>query len=72
MLHMASVLALHCEHQNMKYYKAIPMRVRVPCSFYKLVQGASLLICSEMFAIGKSTVSVCLRDVVHAVNLEFG
>jgi hypothetical protein len=30
-----------------------------------------LLICSEMFAIGQSTVSVCLRDVVHAVNIEF-
>jgi hypothetical protein len=27
--------------------------------------------CSEQFAIGKSTVSGVVRDVVHAVNIEF-
>jgi hypothetical protein len=69
--HMASMLAPHCERQNTKYRSTVPMRVRVACSLYKLVQGVSFLICSEMFAIGQSTVSVCLRDVVQAVNLEF-
>jgi hypothetical protein len=43
----------------------------VACALYKLVQGSSLLQCSEFFAIGKSTVSGVLRDVVHAINIEF-
>jgi hypothetical protein len=47
------------------------MRVRVACALYKLVHGASLLICSKLFAMGKSTVSTVLHDVVHAVNTEF-
>jgi hypothetical protein len=70
--HMASVLAPNCERQNTKYRSAVAMRVRVACSLYKLVQGVSFLICSEMFAIGQSTVSIYLKDVVQAVNLEFG
>jgi hypothetical protein len=71
MFRMAAVLAPLCERQDTKYRRAVPMRVRLACALYKLVQGASLLICSEMFAVGQSTVSVCLRDVVHAVNLQF-
>jgi hypothetical protein len=47
------------------------MRVRGACALYKLVQGALLLICPELFAVGQSTVSVCLRDVVNAVNVGF-
>jgi hypothetical protein len=38
---------------------------------YKLVHGASLLICSKQFAIGISTLSGSLRDVIHAVNIYF-
>jgi hypothetical protein len=38
---------------------------------YKLVHGASLLICSEQFAVEKSTVSGILHDVVYAVNNQF-
>jgi hypothetical protein len=68
---LISLLAPHCERQDMKYRKAVLVRVKVACALYKLVQGASFLVCSEFFAIGQSTISVCLRDVVHAVNLEF-
>jgi hypothetical protein len=49
----------------------VPVRVRITYALYKLVQGASLLLYSEQFAIGKSTVSGVLHDVVHAVNIEF-
>jgi hypothetical protein len=38
---------------------------------YKLVHGASLLICSELFAIGISTLSGSLWDVVHSINIHF-
>lgn len=47
------------------------MRVRVACAIYKLVQGVSLLQCSELFAIGKSTVAGVLRDFVFAINTHF-
>ena len=33
--------------------------------------GVSLLQCSEVFAIGKSIVEGVLRDIVHAINLQF-
>jgi hypothetical protein len=68
---MAALLVPHCEKKDTKYQKAIPMRVRVACTLYKLVHGASLLICSELFAMGKSIVSAVLHDVVQAVNMEF-
>jgi hypothetical protein len=57
--------------QNMRSRKAIPMRVKVACTLYKLVQGVPLLLYSEQFAIGKSMCSGIIRDVVHAVNTEF-
>jgi hypothetical protein len=68
---MSTLLAPHYERQDTKYRKVVPVRVRIACALYKLVQGASLLICSEQFAIGKSTVSGVVRDVVHVVNIEF-
>jgi hypothetical protein len=68
---MEALLAPYCEKQDTKFRKAVPMRVRVACALYKLVHSASLLICSEQFAIGNSTVSGVLREVVHAVNIQF-
>ena len=47
------------------------MRVYVACYIYKLVQGSTLLQCSKKFAIGKWTVAGVLKDVVHAINIEF-
>ena len=38
------------------------------CTLFKLTHGASLFVCSKMFAVGKSTVSLILRDVVFAIN----
>jgi hypothetical protein len=71
MFGLASLLAPHCECQDTKYWRAVPIRIKVACAMYKLVQGASFLMCSEFFAVGQSTMSVCLRDFVHVVNLEF-
>jgi hypothetical protein len=68
---MAALLAPHCGKMDTRYRKAIPICVRIAYAFYKLAHSASLLICSEFFAIGKFTVSGVLRDVVHAVNDQF-
>ena len=64
----ADLLAPHVRRKDTKYRVAIPVLIRVACTLFKLTHGASLVICSEMFAIGKSTVCSILRDVVHAVN----
>ena len=55
--------------KDTKYRLAIPMLVRVACTLFKLTHDASLFICSELFAIGRSTVSLLLRDVVQAINI---
>jgi hypothetical protein len=47
---------------------AVPVLVRVACTLFKLIHGASLFICSEMFAVGRSTVSLILREVVCVIN----
>ena len=54
--------------QNTKYQLAIPMVVRVACILFKITHDASLFVCSKMFAIGKSAVSLILRDVIFAIN----
>jgi hypothetical protein len=40
----------------------------VCCCLYKLVQGANFLACSKKFAIGRSTVSLVIREVIFAIN----
>ena len=57
------------QKKDTKYRLAIPVLVRVACTLFKLTHGASLFICSEMFAIGKSTVSLVLHDIVQAINM---
>lgn len=69
---LADLLKPHVQRQDTKYRLAIPVLIRVACTLFKLAQGASLFICSEMFAIGKSTVSILLREVVNAINDTMG
>lgn len=63
------MLAPLVRKQDTKYRLVIPVSVRVACSLFKLSHGVSLLICSELFAVGRSTVSIMLRGVVNAVNI---
>ena len=44
------------------------MLICIACTLFKLIHGANFTICSEMFAIGRSTVSKVLRDMVSAIN----
>jgi hypothetical protein len=69
LLNLSRMLAPHIQRQNTRFRKAVPSVVKVACALYKLTQGASLLSCSEQFAIGKSTMSCAIRDVVRAVNV---
>ena len=65
---LSDLLAPHVRRKYTKYQVAIPVLIRIACTLFKLTHRASLFICYEMFAIGKSTVCSILRDVVHAVN----
>lgn len=67
---LTNLLCPHIEKANTHYRLAIPPIVRVACTLFKLCQGASLLLCSEFFAIGTSTASGIIRDVVKAINDE--
>lgn len=65
---LSNILRPHVQKKDTRYRFAVPVVIRVAVTLFKLIHGASLFICSEMFAVGKNTVSTILRDVVHAVN----
>ena len=66
---LAELLKPAMQKRDTKYRLAIPVLVRVACTLFKLTHGCSLFICSEMFAMGRSTISLVLRDVVQAINV---
>jgi hypothetical protein len=65
---LVELLKPHVHRDDTKYRIAIPVLIRVAITLFKLTHAASLIICSKMFAVGKSTMSLILRDVVHAIN----
>jgi hypothetical protein len=54
MFRLADMLAPHIRRHNIRYRLAIPIVVRVYCTLFKLAQGASLAICSELFVLSIS------------------
>jgi hypothetical protein len=65
---LSDVLKPHIEKQDTKYRLAIPVLVRLAVILFKLTHSASLFVCSEMFAVGKSTCSAIIRETVRAIN----
>jgi hypothetical protein len=65
---LSDLLDPHVKKQDTKYRLAIPVLVCVALTLFKLTQGTSLLVCSEMFAVGKNTCSAILRGTVRAIN----
>ena len=57
------------ERQNTKYRLAIPVVVRVACTLLKLAHATNICLCSELFAIGTSTVSNVVHDTCRAINI---
>jgi hypothetical protein len=57
--------------QDTRYRKAIPVEIRVCCCLYKLAQGTNLLVYSEQFAIGRSTIGLVIREVVCAICIVY-
>jgi len=57
--------------QNTQYQSAIHVEIWVSCAMYKLAHGVNFLICNELFAIGKSTMSLVLHEFVEVANITF-
>jgi len=70
MLRLAKMLAPAIRKKDTKYKLAILVPIRLACTLFKLSHTASFLICSKMFVVGRSTVSMMLRDVVHAISVS--
>ncbi len=41
------------------------------CALYKSFQGCNLLICNELFVVGRLTISVTLRKFIIGINIVF-
>jgi hypothetical protein len=67
---LSDLLSADIQKQDTSFRHAIPATVKVAVTLYKLCQGASFLICSEQFAIGKSIVCQAIQDVVRVVNVH--
>ena len=65
---LADFLKPHLQKQDTKYRLVVLVLIRVACTLFKLSHGTSLFICSEMFSVGKSTMSMMFREVMHAIN----
>lgn len=47
------------------------MEVWVTCAIYKLAHGCNLLTCNEIFASGKSTMGLFVKEFIHVINFIF-
>jgi len=65
---LAELLKPAIQKKNTKYRLSIPVLIRVACTLFKLTHGANLTVCSETFAVGRSTVCKMMREGVHAIN----
>ena len=65
---LANLLRPHVQKHDTKYRMVVPILVCVTCTLFKLTHGVSLCICSKMFAVGRSIVSLILQKVVCAIT----
>ena len=72
LLSLASILRPCIQKRDTNYKSAVLLLVRLACSLFKFSHRSSLMLCSEFFAIGRSTISMMLQDVLEVVNVIFG
>jgi hypothetical protein len=59
------------QNENIKYCFVIPIEVHITCAIYKFSQGVNLLLCNELFVIGRSTIYFVVEKVITIVNVAF-
>jgi len=65
---LVDILKPHVEKKNTKYHLVVPFLIHVALMLFKLSHSANWTMCSEVFAIRRSTVCKILRNVVHIIN----
>jgi hypothetical protein len=68
-LNLTKLLRPHIVKRDMRYRLAISAVVWVAITLFKLAQGSTLLFCSELFAVRRSTLFEILKEVVIAINV---
>jgi hypothetical protein len=66
---IANQLRLLIQKNDMKYKFDIPMELCVAYASYKFSQGVNLLVISELFGIGRSTISHVFQEVITSINI---
>ena len=64
-------LCFNVEKKGTKFWKAIPVLVRVAITLYKLIHGSRYLLCLENFVVEKNTIYQSIRAIVKVINVEF-
>jgi len=62
-------LKLYVKKQNTRYCLGIKVEIKMSCAVYKLAQGSNYLICNELFAIGKATMSLVIHEVIKVIHI---
>ena len=68
-LELSHQLRPFIQKQNTKYRLAISIVVRVACKLLKLAHAINTRLCSELFAIGMSTMSNVIQNTCRAINI---
>jgi hypothetical protein len=55
LFNISNQVEIHISKQDIIYKLAIHVEVHVVCALYKLAQVCYLLVCSELFDVGQST-----------------
>ncbi len=55
--------------QNTMYHNIIHVEIKVCCVIFKFAHGVSFLVCNELFAKRKSTISLVQHEFVVAMNI---
>ena len=57
--------------RNTSYHDVVAVEARVAFAIYKLVHSWKYVQCSELFAIGKSTIGLVLHEVFLTINIIY-
>lgn len=57
------------QKEIIKYIFFIPIEVHITCAIYKFSQSVNLLLCNELFVIGRYVIFFVVQKVITIVNI---
>jgi hypothetical protein len=58
-------------NENTWYMLVILVEVHITCVLYRLTQRCNLVVCSNLFIVGQSIVSLVIKQIITTINLTF-